>query len=154
DVHFTYKIDDGRGKDATASVTVHVYPAGVNTAPRLLPTAPRPVIRAVGGQTISLDVLDDWRDREGDALFIASTHVVQGIAGVTGGTITFTAPPGPGRHPLTYVVSDGTAKTAHTIVFDVLKPDDHAVAADAEPDVVSTRVGKAVTFAPLANDIP
>ena len=154
DFHFQYTIDDGRGKQDTAIVTVHVYPPTQNTPPVRLASAPKSAITLAGGQSVTLPILGDWRDRQGDSLFISSAAASQGAVSISGPTLTFTAPPAPGVQRLTYAVSDGVAQTRQTISVDVLAPNAHALPPTALPDVVTSEAGTPITIRPLANDLP
>jgi hypothetical protein len=154
DIHFRYTIDDGRGKRATAQATVHIYSSAENSPPNLSPSSPKGQIKIAGGQTRTLPVLDDWRDKNGDSLVLSSVSSTQGTVSLSGGAITYTAPPAPGRQSVTYTVSDGQASSKRTLVFDVLASNAAAVAPTALADVTGTLVGTPVTIYPLANDLP
>ena len=154
DIHFRYTIDDGRGKQGDATVTVHVYPLTQNTAPTRLASAPKLTVSLAGTQSVTMPILGDWRDREGDSLFISGATASQGTVSISGPALTYTAPPAPGTQELTYTVGDGVAQTKQTIAVDVLSPAGQAVPPTALPDVVSTEVGTPVTIRPLANDLP
>ena len=57
---------------------------------------------------------------------------------------------------VSYAVTDGrSAPVAQELSFTVQDPDtDDAVAARAQPDIVTGEVGEWVTIRPLANDLP
>lgn len=154
DIHFRYTIDDGRGRQDSAIVTVHAYPPTRNSPPTRLASAPRSAVTLAGGQSLTLPVIGDWRDREGDSLFISGATASQGIVSVSGPALTYTAPPAPGAEKITYTVSDGVAQTKQTVAVDVLAANAHAVPPTPLPDVVSTEAGTPVTIRPLVNDLP
>ncbi|WP_054681552.1 Ig-like domain-containing protein [Microbacterium sp. No. 7] len=99
----SYRADDGTASSglvsAPATVTVRVVPDDVNSAPvwcgveGCVARWPSPEI-APGG-TISLDVLDDWVDHEGDPVYLAGATILAGggtIASSPDGTLTYQHP--------------------------------------------------------------
>jgi len=158
-VHFSYTIDDGKGLSATANVEVRARLGTENEVPHLrLGYKPTSWTVAAGG-TLSLPVLGDWRDPDGDPVVLADASVGAGSVTTTpDGRVTFAAPATGGAATITYHVSDGFAgaePVAATIETTVLAPDStDSVAPKAEPDIARGVVGKPITVRPLENDLP
>jgi large repetitive protein len=153
DIHFRYTVDDGRGKSASAQDTIRVYPTNENSAPSRLATAPNATLKLASGETTTIPVLSDWRDPNGDSLFISSATAPQGSVSISGGSLSYTAGP-PGPQTIAYAVSDGSIAVQKAIHVVVLKPNAPAVPPAPLPDVVATQAGSPVTIYPLANDQP
>ena len=95
DAHFQYTIDDGHGHTASNEVTLEPRSAGENAAPALRPGYQPPSLSVASGGTLVIPVIGDWRDFDGDPLYIDSGAVTgsAGSAAVTsGGALSFTAP--------------------------------------------------------------
>lgn len=105
---FSYTISDGHGGSATAAVTVTVHP---EPDP---PTAVDDSAATAAGEPVTIEVLANDSDPDGDALTVAA--VTQGSAGsVThdGTRVTYTPGGGFGAtDAFTYTVSDGTGNSA------------------------------------------
>ena len=113
---FEYSVSDGRGGLATGVVTVDI---------NALPSLAADTVVATAGQLVSVDVLVNDTDADGDALTVtAVTQPAQ--AGVQQGTVTIaTGGSGisyqpnlgaTGTHTFTYSVSDGRGGTATATV--------------------------------------
>jgi large repetitive protein len=112
----TYTISDGQGGTATATVTVTVTP--VND----LPTDGNEFREAIGGTAVTVPVLANANDIDGNPLTVISAIPSVGVAVINAdGTISFTAPPTfQGVATVTYTVSDGQGGTVtSTITFNV-----------------------------------
>lgn len=162
---FEYHIDDGRGLDASALVTVDPRGAGQNAPPRLREGHEDRTWRVAHSGTIAVPVLADWRDdADSDAVVVDSVQTLGGgpdtaDARVTpDGRIRFSAGKGRegGRVQVGYSVSDGHGGvTAHDLAFDVQGYDEYTPYAPvAEPDVARGEVGQPITVRPLLNDLP
>ena len=86
--------------------------AGQNNAPHLKPKYQPPTLSVASGGTIAVPVVGDWRDYDGDPLYIdsGSARASAGSAAVTSdGALSFTAPRTTAGEAvtLTYGVSDG-----------------------------------------------
>ena len=95
DAHFQYTIDDGHGHTASSEVTLEPRAAGQNAAPALRPGYQPPCLSVASGGTLVIPVIGDWRDFDGDPLYIDTSAVTAsaGSAAVTsGGALSFTAP--------------------------------------------------------------
>lgn len=148
---FTYLIDDGRGGKDTATVDVTVHDETSNSAPRPKRTS-KLAVEARG--TVSYNVLPDWRDPEGDDLYLKDVFAAKGdeVEFTTDGKITYRAVASlQGRKEVKVVVSDALGKiTDGKIVLDV-KPEGSTNPL-TNADHVVTRANESVTVSPLAND--
>ena len=162
DAHFQYTIDDGHGHTASNEVTLEPRTPSENTAPALRPGYTPPSLSVASGGSLVIPVIGDWRDFDGDALYIDTGAVAStaGSAAVTsGGALSFTAPQTAVGETvrITYGVSDGrvTTPTKATLTLTVLgSASTKFVAPVAEPDAAEAVVGAPVTLQPLANDLP
>ena len=136
--------------------------ASENAAPALRPGYQPPSLSVASGGTLVIPVIGDWRDFDGDPLYIDSSAVTSsaGSAAVTsGGALSFTAPPTAADETvrITYGVSDGrvTAPTKVTLTVNVLGSSSAKfVAPVAEPVAAQAVVGAPITLQPLANNLP
>ncbi|HEV2253455.1 MAG TPA: fibronectin type III domain-containing protein [Streptosporangiaceae bacterium] len=162
EAHFSYTIEDQHGRTATGQVTLAPRSPGENTPPYLRPNYQQPPLSAASGGTIAIPVIGNWRDRDGDPVYIASGSVTAsaGSAAVTsGGALSFTAPQTAANRTVTirYGVSDGRAAQptmASLTVSVVGSSSTRFVAPVAEPDAAQAVTGSPVTLQPLANDLP
>ncbi len=162
DAHFQYTIDDGHGQTASSEVTLEPRSPDENTAPALRPGYTPPALSVASGGTIVIPVIGDWRDFDGDPLYIDSGAVTSsaGSAAVTsGGALSFTAPQTAAGQTvqITYSVSDGrvTTPAKATLTVNVLgSSSTRFVAPVAEPDAAQAVAGSPITLQPLANDLP
>ena len=111
---FTYKVNDGQLDSNVATVIVSVLP--VNDAPVANPDSATVKRRT----QVSIPVLDNDTDVEGDALSIAAvTAPAQGSVAIAGTSVVYTAPQqGSFLGPVTfqYTASDGRGGTASATV--------------------------------------
>ena len=163
DAHFQYTVGDGHGHSATSEVTLVPRASGENSPPELKQSYQPPPLSVASGGTLVVPVIGDWRDGDGDPLYIDSGSVGTsggGSAAVTsGGALSFTAPRTAADETLTlsYGVSDGrVAKPAPaTLRISVLGSSAKSfVAPVAEPDAAQAVAGTPITLHPLANDLP
>ncbi|PYI66688.1 hypothetical protein CVV68_12810 [Arthrobacter livingstonensis] len=148
---FQYLASDGRGGTARAAVNIRVVPGSENSAPKPLRDTTLVVEQ---GQTVSLNVLSDWLDPEGDDIFLTGAKSDDGTAAIK------TSPDGvlkytddgekPGMKTMTITVSDGQASTDHKIKVNV-KPGG-SVPPVANADFYRAQVGEPIVLAPLKND--
>lgn len=137
-----YRTSDGTAPGGRlsepAAVALTVVPDDVNTAPvwcgvaDCLATWPQPVVTP--GGTVSAELLGDWVDPEGDALYLAGASVVSGDGAVT------TSPDG----TLTYQHPDPAATQAQTIVIQVVVSDVRGATATREIAVTVAGAGELV----------
>jgi len=151
-ISFSYTADDGRGGTATADVFVRVVPDGVNALPVELRTSATSV---EANQTISYNVLANWRDPDGDDLFLQGAAPTSGdlVRFTPDGVVTFTHQTSElGEKEVSFIVADGSGDTVTgSLVVDVkpagsLKP-------VGTPDFATVFAGEQVTIKPLENDL-
>ncbi len=140
---FTYTVKDPDGHTDTATVRVEVDP--------YIPDALDNVDKTETGKPVTIDILSDDSDPNGDALTL--THISQPANGTvrenTDGTLTYTPNRGfSGTDTFTYTVCDTTGRcdVATVTVFVENAPP------VAEDDSVSTPPGKPVSIPVLVND--
>src|SRR5262249_5412432 len=107
---FTYSITDGRGGTASARVTVSVV-EGANHKPKAMDDN----ATTVAGRPVTIDVVANDTDPDGDTLAASSvTQPGNGMAVTNGGgTVTSSPYPGfTGMDQFSYTVSDGRGGTA------------------------------------------
>ena len=149
---FKYAVDDGRpsGTD-TAFVEATVYDWSKNTAPK--PKRATKLAVETGG-TVSYNVLPDWRDPEGDDVYLRGVTAAPGdeVEFTTDGQITYRAVASlQGRKEVEVIVSDSLGKVSTgKILLDVKPVGSTNPVTNA--DHVVTRVGETVPVAPLTND--
>jgi hypothetical protein len=156
-VTFDYEVVDGFGHTATGPVTV--TPSTATSSPTLL-APPLVGSHVVSGATVLMQVLGNWRDRDNDALSLASASVPSGLGELswTGdGLITYTAPSVATNTAvtITYHVTNGYTRPAtsslHLVVLG--RGDLGVYPPIAVPSAVRVLVGKPTVFSPLANDV-
>ncbi|NUJ87464.1 tandem-95 repeat protein [Plantibacter sp. MCCC 1A11337] len=148
---FRYSVNDGRpGGVAEANVSIAIKPPEVNEPP----TSHREAAVSVeAGQTVTYNVLADWRDPDGDDIFLQSASPASGdlVRFTPDGFVTFThASPEMGPRDVKFVVSDGVTSAEGTLKVDVQPAG--ALSPIGTPDFVSTFVGESAQVLPLAND--
>ncbi|MET1017887.1 MAG: Ig-like domain-containing protein [Leifsonia flava] len=151
-VSFRYSVSDGRsGGVSEANVSVTIMPAEANGAPV---EQRKGAVSVEAGQTITYNPLIDWRDPDGDDVFLQSAASDSGdlVRFSHQGFVTVTHTSAQlGPRDIVYVVSDGTETASGTFVVDVkaagtLNP-------IGTPDHVETFVGEPVEAFPLENDL-
>jgi hypothetical protein len=161
DVHFSYTISDGHTHSASSEVTLVPRGPGQNAAPALRVNYQPPALKVAAGGTLVAPVIGDWRDLDGDPLYIDPSSVTAsaGSAAVTsGGALSFTAPPTSANETVTvgYAVSDGRVArpTRASLKISVIgSSSTQLIAPVAEPDAALAVAGAPVTLSPLANDL-
>ncbi|MET1017667.1 MAG: Ig-like domain-containing protein, partial [Leifsonia flava] len=151
-VSFRYSVSDGRpGGVSEANVSVTIMPAEANGAPV---EQRKGAVSVEAGQSITYNPLIDWRDPDGDDVFLQSAASDSGdlVRFSHQGFVTVTHTSAQlGPRDIVYVVSDGTETASGTFVVDVkaagtLNP-------IGTPDHVETFVGEPVEAFPLENDL-
>ncbi len=112
---FSYFVSDGKGGTAAGSVTVTVNGA---SGPNQSPTATNDTITTAPGSAITIDVLLNDVDPNGDTLLVSvDSQPANGTAIVENGKIVYTPKAGfSGSDTFTYIVSDGKGGTATATV--------------------------------------
>jgi MYXO-CTERM domain-containing protein len=143
---FTYEINDGNGGTDSATVDVTVI------QPNRAPTASDDTATVTEGNSVTIDVLANDQDADGDALLVDSVTQPSNGA-VTSSTTDVTYTPDAnysGSDSFTYDVSDGNGGTdTATVVVTVDALNSAPVAAD---DSASVDEDDSVTIDVLAND--
>lgn len=156
DVSFSYTIDDGKGTQSSAKVTVKARADGDNGAPALRKGF-QPKGFAVASQgRLSVPVIGDWRDPDSDPVVLAGAEDDGRSVPVSAdGRIQYTAPAAAGARRLSYTVSDGRGSTEGTVGVQVLAKDSTAATAPTTlPDVAKGEVNAPIVVTPLDNDLP
>ncbi|HWH96925.1 MAG TPA: Ig-like domain-containing protein, partial [Pseudolysinimonas sp.] len=151
-ITFNYTVDDGRGGTASASVSARVVPDSVNESPY---SVRNPGVSVEANQTINYNVLADWRDPDGDDLFLVAANPKSGdlVRFTPDGFITFTHQTSElGEKEVQFQVSDGSSAPAIGTLKVEVKPAGELNPVGT-PDFESTFVGAPVTFKPIENDL-
>lgn len=151
-ISFTYTVDDGRGGTAQASVTARVVPIGSNQ----LPVAVREAgVSVEANQTVSYNVLADWKDPDGDDLYLVGASPKSGdlVRFTPDGFITFTHQTSElGKKEVSFQVSDGHgAPVTGTLTVDVQPTG--SLDPIGTPDFATTFTNESAVIEPLANDL-
>ncbi|MFJ5984560.1 Ig-like domain-containing protein [Lentzea sp. NPDC092896] len=157
DVHFKYTVDDGKGLNATAAVTVQVRTEAQNEAPAVRKGAEPHEWSVASGGRLTLPVLADWRDFDGDPVVLVEAGAKAGVATTTtSGFVEYAAPIEAGQQTIDYKATDGIADPVagaeRVRVLDPAAPT--ALPPVARPDVARGQVGTPVLVRPLENDLP
>ncbi len=146
-IQFGYTISDGRGGFASAIVTVSVRADTENSPPRAVRTSTATV---VSGGRVSTQVLGDWMDPDGDAIYLASAAIgaPDQVGWKPDGVVVFTdGSEGIGTKTVALAVSDGRETAGGSLIVDVRPRGD--VPITVEPWVVLASAGEEVTIRPL-----
>ncbi|MDR2895263.1 MAG: fibronectin type III domain-containing protein [Propionibacteriaceae bacterium] len=158
---FDYTIDDGRGGTDSARVTIDVQPTDQTLANR----APQPISgrtanahQVAAGESISFNLLTDWRDPDGDPIFLFKAGDPAAVAAgdyrislLPDGSLTYSDSGktiGPKSIPVT--ISDGLAYTEGTVDITVLAGGSHPPLAVS--DLLTGPINQDLLIEPLAND--
>lgn len=146
---FTYEASDGRAVDS-ASVRVSVHPNSVNSGPA---QHRDPGLKVGHNAEVEYNLLPDWRDPDGDLIYL---HSVKGPDSIEvqfqeEGTVTVKdLGAKPGTVLLDVEVSDGREITKGHLTLQVQRPGN--LPPTANGDFYVTRANEVATIQPLAND--
>ncbi|WP_341502585.1 Ig-like domain-containing protein [Gallaecimonas sp. GXIMD4217] len=145
---FSYSVSDGKGGSDSATVTVNVL-AG-NSAP----VAVNDSASTQAGQSVTIKVLANDHDPDGDSLTITGTSGVNGSARINSdGSISFTPASGfSGTETFSYNISDGKGGSASASVSVTVAPAEPANEAPMALADSASVSGGSVTIAVLGND--
>lgn len=155
-VSFSYTINGAKGTPVAADVSVEIRNPSDNSPPTLRDGPKHAWTVPVGG-TVTIPVLNDWRDyTDGDSIVLSSAKASGGTVSTTpDGQLIFTAPDKSGPQTIDYTVDDGHGATERgSVTVTVQGPDDTAVSPVASPDYARGQAGRPITIQPLANDLP
>ncbi|PRB10323.1 hypothetical protein CQ047_07560 [Microbacterium sp. MYb72] len=148
---FEYQVDDGRGGKDTANVQLSVHGWDTNGAPVQRRTTG---IAVEEGGSVSYNVLPDWLDPDGDDIYLQDVVAAPGdeVDFTTDGQVTYRAVASmQGRKDIQIRVADGLGETSTGVLRLDVRPAGSTLP-KTNADHVVTRVGEAVTVAPLVND--
>jgi hypothetical protein len=147
-VHFEYTISDGRGGTASASVAVSVRAVTENSPPQQVR---RTTTNVVSGGQVSLEVLGDWVDPDGDPFYLSSASVAAPdiVSHKPDGSVVYSdnGAGGAAEKNVALVVSDGTSEGLGTLVVTVSPDGEVPIVTD--PFVVLAYAGVEVRITPL-----
>lgn len=151
-IAFNYTVDDGRGGTATANVQARVVPETSNAAPY---SVREPGVSVEANQTVSYNVLADWRDPDGDDLYLIAASPKSGdlVRFTPDGYITFTHQTSElGEKEVVFTISDGSTQTAQGTLTVKVEPSG-SLNPVGTPDFETSFVGETVAVEPLLNDL-
>ncbi len=151
-IAFDYTVDDGRGGAATARVTARVVPDGSNEQPIELRTSG---VAVEANQTVDYNVLANWRDPDGDELFVIGATPTSGdlVRFSPDGSITFTHQTSElGPKVVQFLVTDGRDDPVVGTLTVTVEPA-NSLNPVGTPDFATMLVGESVIISPLQNDI-
>lgn len=148
---FLYTASDGRGGQSSAKVTVAIHPMTENNAPKVVRQTK---LTVTAGKKVSYNVLTDWRDPDGDTIFLTAADPgsdEDSVQILADGSLTFQdGGKSTGVKAIKITVSDGQTTAEGTVQVTVLP------AGNRPPvtvnDLVSGQVGTPIAVHPLLND--
>ena len=147
---FSYEASDGLAS-AAARVQVTIHPYGQNEAPTQLRASS---VKIGAGAQIQYQALSDWRDPDGDPIYLKNAEAPEGLS-VTfteDGSLTITeegGSAGPKTVVLT-VADDQGGETRGELTVNVQEPGN--LPPTANGDLYQAHPGETVTLDPLKND--
>lgn len=151
-IAFNYTVDDGRGGTATANVSARVVPDGVNEPPY---SVRFPGVSVEANQTVTYNVLTDWRDPDGDDLYLVGASPKSGdlVRFTPDGFVTFTHQTSElGEKEVQFQVTDGDGPpVVGTLTVKVEQAG--ALNPIGTPDFATVFANESVVVKPLANDL-
>lgn len=151
-VSFNYTVDDGRQGTDQARVTARVVSEGSNEQPVALRTGG---IAVEANQTVSYNVLADWRDPDGDDLYLIGAAPKSGdlVRFTPDGFITFTHQTSElGEKEVVFTVSDGMGEPVQGTLTVTVEPSG-TLNPIGTPDFATVFVNESVVVEPLLNDL-
>jgi len=151
-ITFNYTVDDGRGGTASANVIARVVPTEINNPPY---SVRLPGVSVEANQTISYNVLSDWRDPDGDDLYLVGASPKSGdlVRFTPDGFITFTHQTSElGEKEVQFQVSDGTSTPVVGTLTVKVEPAG-SLNPVGTPDFATAFANETVVVEPLKNDL-
>ncbi|WP_010203328.1 Ig-like domain-containing protein [Salinibacterium sp. PAMC 21357] len=151
-ISFNYTIDDGRQGTDQARVTATVVPTSRNELPFSVREAG---ISVEANQTVSYNVLADWKDPDGDDLYLVGASPKSGdlVRFTPDGFVTFTHQTSElGEKEITFLVSDGGDTPAQGELLVTVEPTG-TLNPVGTPDFATVFATETVVIEPLLNDL-
>jgi hypothetical protein len=152
---FRYTVSDGRGGTASARVSLEVVRPESNRPPAPVTEREASRLYVSSGQKVSYNVLTDWRDPDGDEIFLVSAAPPgpeDVVVARPDGTIEFRdGGYSTGVKKVTVVVSDGREEATGELTVVVYPSGNHRPI--VRPDLASGPVGSQIVVQPLLNDM-
>ena len=147
---FSYEASDGKDS-ATARVQVTIHPYGENEAPVQLRASS---VKIGAGAQIQYQALSDWRDPDGDPIYLKDAQAPEGLntSFTEDGSLTITeegSAAGPKTVVLT-VADDQGGETRGELIVDVQEAGN--LPPTANGDLYQAHPGETITLDPLRND--
>lgn len=147
---FSYEASDGQAT-ASARVQVTIHPYSQNAAPNQLRAS---TVKIGANAQIQYQVLSDWRDPDGDPIYLKNAEAPEGlsVSFSEDGSLTITdegSAPGPKTIVLT-VADDQGAETRGELIATVQEAGN--LPPSANGDLFQAHPGETVTLDPLKND--
>jgi outer membrane protein OmpA-like peptidoglycan-associated protein len=144
---FSYTVDDGFGGQAQANVSIVISEANEN------PVAGADTASTRAGQAVSIDVLANDSDADGDSLSVSAFgQAANGTVSQEGNVLIYTPADGfTGSDSFTYVVSDGRGGEASAQVSVTVTAENRPPVAN--PDFATGAAGEEIVVDVLANDV-
>ena len=155
-VRFRYEISDGNGLTDTAVVTVEILPVSQeNNRP---PTAVLDRVKGAAGATVTVNLLENDFDADGDSFSLAEIADGQGVTVLSShpdGTVVLQLPASvdTAQIELPYLLQDEWQAEQEGILRIVLRLDDSNSPPDASNDAGTTQVGRTLRLLLLDNDV-
>ncbi|MGV8882469.1 MAG: Ig-like domain-containing protein [Rhodoglobus sp.] len=151
-VAFGYTVDDGRDGISQARVTAQVKPLTTNEPPFAIREAG---VSVEANQTVSYNVLTDWKDPDGDDIYLVGASPKSGdlVRFTPDGFVTFTHQTSElGEKEVAFQVSDGSGAPAQGILRVQVDPP-ASLNPVGTPDFAPAFTGETVVVKPLDNDL-
>nr|WP_231713383.1 Ig-like domain-containing protein [Arthrobacter sp. zg-Y769] len=149
---FTYEITDGRGGRDTGTVTVNIRGARENAPPE---THRSTKILLEQGKTVTQNILNDWKDADGDDLVLVSAEPTEDgdqVRPSSDGQLEFRdVGKTQGVKEVSITVSDGYEEVKGTVTYDVRPAG--VLPPVANFDHFAATVGQNIQLFPLKNDL-
>ncbi len=147
---FSYEASDGQAT-AAARVQVTIHPYSQNAAPTQVRAS---TVKIGAGAQIQYQALSDWRDPDGDPIYLKNAEAPEGlsVSFSEDGSLTLTdegSAPGPKTVVLT-VADDQGAETRGELIVTVQEAGN--LPPSANGDLFQAHPGETVTLDPLKND--
>ncbi|CAN5368468.1 Ig-like domain-containing protein [soil metagenome] len=151
-ISFNYTVDDGRDGTASANVSAKVVPTEINEAPY---SVRLPGVSVEANQTITYNVLTDWRDPDGDDLYLVAASPQSGdlVRFTPDGFVTFTHQTSElGEKEVQFQVSDGSGAPVTGTLTVTVEPAG-SLNPVGTPDFATGFTNQTILVEPIKNDL-